>query len=37
MHPNFETLLDAGNDLIWGIGYKLADAALAAAGSQSRY
>ncbi|MBU5425901.1 BMP family ABC transporter substrate-binding protein [Tissierella pigra] len=29
--PNFETLLDAGNDLIWGIGYKLADAALAAA------
>lgn len=29
--PNFETLLDAGNDLIWGIGYKLSDSALAAA------
>lgn len=29
--PNFETLLDADHDLIWGIGYKLADAALAAA------
>lgn len=24
--PNFETLLDAGNDLIWGIGFKLSDA-----------
>ena len=24
--PNFETLLDAENDLIWGVGYKLADA-----------
>lgn len=29
--PNFETLLDGGNDLVWGIGYKLADAAKAAA------
>lgn len=29
--PNFETLLDAGNDLIWGIGYKLADAGMDAA------
>jgi len=29
--PNFETLLDAGNDLIWGIGYKLSDALLDAA------
>ncbi|NLW41369.1 MAG: BMP family ABC transporter substrate-binding protein [Tissierellia bacterium] len=29
--PNFETLLDAGNDLIWGIGFKLADAVLDAA------
>ena len=24
--PNFETLLDAENDLIWGIGFKLSDA-----------
>lgn len=24
--PNFETLLDAGYDLIWGVGFKLADA-----------
>ena len=23
--PNMETLLDAGNDLIWGIGFKMAD------------
>lgn len=29
--PNFETLLDAGNDLIWGIGFKLSDALLDAA------
>lgn len=29
--PNFETLLDAGNDLIWGVGFKLADAVLDAA------
>lgn len=29
--PNFETLLDAGNDLIWGVGFKLADATLEAA------
>lgn len=29
--PNFETLLDAENDLVWGIGYKLADAAYNAA------
>src|SRR5699024_8149122 len=29
--PNFETLYDAGNDLIWGIGYKLSDAVLEAA------
>lgn len=29
--PNFETLLDGENDLIWGIGYKLADAAYNAA------
>ena len=26
--PNMETLLDAGNDLIWGIGYKMADKVL---------
>ncbi|MTI69557.1 MAG: BMP family ABC transporter substrate-binding protein [Firmicutes bacterium] len=24
--PNMETLLDAGNDLIWGIGFKMGDA-----------
>lgn len=29
--PNLETLLDSGNDLIWGIGFKLADAILDAA------
>ncbi len=29
--PNFETLLDAGNNLIWGVGYKLADATESAA------
>ena len=29
--PNFETLLDAENDLIWGIGFKLSDALLEAA------
>lgn len=29
--PNFETLLEAENDMIWGIGYKLADATMAAA------
>jgi basic membrane protein A and related proteins len=29
--PNFETLLDGENDLIWGIGYKLADSAKNAA------
>jgi basic membrane protein A len=29
--PNFETLLDASNNMIWGVGYKLADATLAAA------
>ncbi|MCF6460935.1 BMP family lipoprotein [Clostridium sp. Cult3] len=29
--PNFETLLDAENDLIWGIGFKLSDALLDAA------
>ncbi|HLR21540.1 MAG TPA: BMP family ABC transporter substrate-binding protein [Tissierellaceae bacterium] len=29
--PNFETLLDAESDLIWGVGYKLADAAYEAA------
>lgn len=29
--PNFETVLDAGNDLMWGIGYKLADAVMDAA------
>lgn len=29
--PNFETLLDAENDLIWGIGYKLSDALMDAA------
>jgi len=29
--PNFETVLEADNDLIWGIGYKLADALLEAA------
>ena len=30
---NFDTLLDADNDMIWGVGYKLADATLAAAES----
>ena len=29
--PNFETLLDAENDLIWGIGFKLSDAVMDAA------
>lgn len=29
--PNLETLLDAGNDLIWGIGFKMADVVLDAA------
>lgn len=29
--PNLETMLDAGTDLIWGIGFKMADAALEAA------
>ena len=29
--PNFETLLDAENDLIWGIGFKLSDALMEAA------
>ena len=29
--PNFETVLDSGNDLMWGIGYKLGDAVLEAA------
>ncbi|MGO1368411.1 BMP family lipoprotein [Senegalia sp. (in: firmicutes)] len=29
--PNLETLLDEGNDLIWGIGYKMADAIAEAA------
>lgn len=29
--PNLETLLDAGTDLIWGIGFKMADAVLEAA------
>lgn len=29
--PNLETLLEADNDLIWGIGFKLADAILEAA------
>ncbi|HSH35782.1 BMP family ABC transporter substrate-binding protein [Schnuerera sp.] len=29
--PNFETLLDADNDLIWGIGFKLSDAVMDAA------
>jgi basic membrane protein A and related proteins len=29
--PNFETLLDADTELVWGIGYKLADAAKEAA------
>lgn len=29
--PNFETLLDAENDLIWGIGFKLSDALMDAA------
>lgn len=29
--PNFEILLDAENDLIWGVGFKLADAVLEAA------
>lgn len=29
--PNFETLLDAENDLIWGIGFKLSDALYEAA------
>src|SRR5699024_2808285 len=29
--PNLETALDAENDLIWGIGFKLADAVKAAA------
>ena len=28
--PNLETLLDAGTDLIWGIGFKMADAVLEA-------
>ena len=28
---NLETLYDAGNDLIWGIGFKMADAVLKAA------
>ena len=30
-NPNFEILLDAGNEMIWGIGFKLHDAVLAAA------
>jgi basic membrane protein A len=29
--PNLETLLEANNDLIWGIGFKMADAVLKAA------
>lgn len=29
--PNFETLVDAENDLIWGVGYKLADSVMEAA------
>jgi basic membrane protein A len=29
--PNLEKLLDAGNDLIWGIGFKMGDAILEAA------
>ncbi|EOC99616.1 BMP family lipoprotein [Caldisalinibacter kiritimatiensis] len=29
--PNLEKLLDAGNDLIWGIGYKMGDAIFEAA------
>lgn len=29
--PNFETVLDAENDLMWGIGYKLSDAVMEAA------
>ncbi|MBU5437871.1 BMP family ABC transporter substrate-binding protein [Tissierella sp. MSJ-40] len=29
--PNFESLLDEGNDLIWGIGFKLSDAVMDAA------
>lgn len=29
--PNLETLLDAGTDLIWGIGFKMADVVLGAA------
>lgn len=31
--PNFEDLIDSDIDLIWGIGYKLADAGMAAAES----
>lgn len=29
--PNFETMLEADNDLVWGIGFKLADAIMEAA------
>ncbi len=29
--PNFDTVYDTGNDLIWGIGFKLSDAVLEAA------
>lgn len=29
--PNLETLVDGGNDLIWGVGFKMADAIMAAA------
>ena len=31
--PNLETLVDGENDLIWGVGFKMADAILAAAGN----
>ncbi|MBN4062658.1 MAG: BMP family ABC transporter substrate-binding protein [Alkaliphilus sp.] len=30
-HPNMETLMGAGNDLIWGIGFKMGDTILEAA------
>ncbi len=31
--PNLETLVDGENDLIWGVGFKMADAIMAAAGN----
>ena len=31
--PNLETLVDGENDLIWGVGFKMADAIAAAAGN----